>query len=66
MYNFTAANINFNYMFQLHKVAIIRVDTSEVQKGNYISVFYIQLKVVSGQDLSITYKGVHDSYTYMC
>ena len=41
MYNFTVPSINCNCRFQLHKVAIIRVSTSEVQKENYMSVFYI-------------------------
>lgn len=40
MYNFTVASTNCNCMFQLHKVAIVRVYILEVQEGNYLSVFY--------------------------
>jgi len=64
MHNFTVASINCNCMFQLHKVANIRVYISEVQKGNYIPVFYVPLRVVSGQVLGLTGKGIYDCYDY--
>lgn len=41
MQSVTVESINCNYMFQLLKVASIRVYISEVQKGNFIPVFYV-------------------------
>jgi len=41
-----------------HHVVYIRS-----MKGNYIPVIHISLQMISGQDLSLTYKGMYGCYT---
>jgi hypothetical protein len=64
LHSFTVATVNGGYMFQLHKVATIRLYTSEVYqavyirsiKGNYIPVVYSYRKA-SEQNISLADKG---------
>jgi len=56
MYNFTVAIINGSYMFQLHSSNHQAVYVRSI-KGNHIPVVYIKLKLISGRQPSLTYRG---------
>jgi len=57
MHNFTVAIINGSYMFQLHSSNQQAVYVRGI-KPNHIPAVYIQLKMICGRYLSITYNGM--------
>ena len=61
MHNFTAAIMKGNYMFWLQSSYHKAVYVISIQ-GNHIPVVYLQLQMISGGYLGLTYKGVRLLY----
>ena len=65
MHSSTVPITNGSYMFQLQSSHHQAIYVRSI-KGNYIPAVYIQLKMISGRYISLTYKGIWLLYITNC